>query len=335
MSSRYAKEVPPAIDAVRRAAVICRAVQAGITRDAIEKKDKSPVTVADFASQAVICQALHAAFPDDPVIGEEDAAELRTAEMAPFLERIVAELASVGIRTAGGEVCDWIDRGRANEYRDRFWTLDPIDGTKGFLRGEQYAISLALIVDGKIEIGILGCPNLATRDERPAEGVSAPSGGSLFVAIRGEGAQVFPLDDAAGDGRTVQVSTTSDASNARFCESVESGHSAHGASAEIANRLGIRHEPVRLDSQAKYAVVADGRADVYLRLPTRKGYVEKIWDHAGGVIVVEEAGGTVTDVDGNPLQFTHGRGLNANRGVIVTNGRLHEQVLTAVQTVGA
>ncbi|MGC1276486.1 MAG: 3'(2'),5'-bisphosphate nucleotidase [Planctomycetaceae bacterium] len=333
MSSRYAKDVPIAIEAVRRAAVICRTVQAGITRDSIEKKDKSPVTVADFASQAVICQALHTAFPDDPVIGEEDAAELRTAEMAPFLERIVAELAAVGIRTAGGEVCDWIDRGRANDYRERFWTLDPIDGTKGFLRGEQYAISLALIVDGKIDIGILGCPNLSISRESRDEG--RENGGSLFVALRGEGATVAPLDEADGKGRTVQVSTIADASQARLCESVESGHSAHGASAEIAKRLGIAQEPVRLDSQAKYAVVADGRADVYLRLPTRKDYVEKIWDHAGGVIVVEEAGGTVTDVDGKPLQFTHGRGLNANRGVIVTNGRLHEQVLKAVQTVGA
>jgi 3'(2'), 5'-bisphosphate nucleotidase len=101
----------------------------------------------------------------------------------------------------------------------------------------------------------------------------------------------------------------------------------------IASRLGISNEPVRLDSQAKYAIVADGRADMYLRLPTRKDYVEKIWDHAGGVLVVEEAGGRVTDVTGKPLDFTQGRGLERNRGVIVTNGKLHEQVLMAVSTV--
>ena len=70
-----------------------------------------------------------------------------------------------------------------------------------------------------------------------------------------------------------------------------------------------------------------------MRLPTRKDYVEKIWDHAGGVLVVEEAGGTVTDIDGQPLEFTHGRGLERNRGVVVTNGRLHQQVLRAVAGV--
>ena len=75
---------------------------------------------------------------------------------------------------------------------------------------------------------------------------------------------------------------------------------------------------MRLDSQAKYAVVARGEAEAYLRLPTRADYREKIWDHAAGVLIVEEAGGTVTDITGRPLEFTHGRDLAANRGVIVT-----------------
>jgi 3'(2'), 5'-bisphosphate nucleotidase len=88
--------------------------------------------------------------------------------------------------------------------------------------------------------------------------------------------------------------------------------------------------PVRLDSQAKYGVVARGEADAYLRLPTKAGYREKIWDHAGGVLVVEEAGGKVTDVDGKALEFTHGRELSANRGVIVTNGLIHDAILEAV-----
>lgn len=332
MPQNYSEELRVAIDAVRQAAVVCRAVQSGITRDAIEKKDKSPVTIADFASQAVVCRALHAAFPTDAVIGEEDASELRTDSMTPFLDRIVSELDRIGVPASGGEVCDWIDRGRANDYRDRFWTLDPIDGTKGFLRGEQYAVSLALIIDGRIEIGILGCPNLGESQDAKAD--RPDSVGSLFVAVRGQGTKVLPLDSSLNEGRMVRVSRASNPREARLCESVESGHSAHDASAEIAKRLGIIHEPVRLDSQAKYATVADGRAEIYLRLPTRKDYVEKIWDHAGGVLVVEEAGGRITDIDGKPLEFTHGRGLNANRGVVVTNGHLHESVMDAIRTVG-
>jgi 3'(2'), 5'-bisphosphate nucleotidase len=95
-------------------------------------------------------------------------------------------------------------------------------------------------------------------------------------------------------------------------------------------RLGITAAPLRLDSQAKYAVVARGEADVYLRLPTRADYREKVWDHAAGVLIVEEAVGRVTDINGLPLDFSQGRELAANRGVIVTNGRLHERVLAAL-----
>ena len=65
----------------------------------------------------------------------------------------------------------------------------------------------------------------------------------------------------------------------------------------------------------------------------RADYREKIWDHAGGALIVEEAGGTVTDVWAAP-EFTHGRELVANRGVIVTNGRLHESVLAALRALG-
>jgi glycosyltransferase involved in cell wall biosynthesis len=60
----------------------------------------------------------------------------------------------------------------------------------------------------------------------------------------------------------------------------------------------------------------------------------KIWDHAGGVLVVEEAGGTATDVGGRPLNFRLGRELRENRGVVVTNGKLHERVLAALAQVG-
>ena len=69
------------------------------------------------------------------------------------------------------------------------WTLDPIDGTKGFLRGEQYAVCLAFLVDSKVQIGVIGCPNL------PAN-LTDPNGtrGCLFVAVRGQGAeQVLPI----------------------------------------------------------------------------------------------------------------------------------------------
>jgi 3'(2'), 5'-bisphosphate nucleotidase len=144
----------------------------------------------------------------------------------------------------------------------------------------------------------------------------------------------MPLDARNGN-HTVRVSDLTEFSRARFCESVESGHSSHGDAAAVAERLGIAEEPVRMDSQAKYAFVASGGAEIYLRMPTRPGYVERIWDHAAGALIVEEAGGRVTDINGKGLEFRHGAGLSANRGVVVTNGRLHDQVIEAIQAVSA
>ena len=102
----------------------------------------------------------------------------------------------------------------------------------------------------------------------------------------------------------------------------------------MAARIGITAPPFRMDSQAKYAVVARGEADIYLRLPTRADYREKIWDHAAGALIVTEAGGVVTDSAGRPLEFRQGRELAANRGVVVSNGRLHAQIIEAIGSSG-
>lgn len=323
--SPFDVELQVGLAAVRQAIVACRSVQQAISTDALAKKDKSPVTVADFASQALICRAIMDAYPDDPVIGEEGAAELRSEEGASFLDQVVEECRKAGQSATGEEVCDWIDRGDLQDYRERFWTLDPIDGTKGFLRKEQYAISLSLVVDGELEIGILGCPNMPVTPNDP----NAPVG-ILAWAVRDQGSFYLPIDRPDATANVLRVSGTDQTANARFCESVESGHSSHSWSGQIAESLGIHNEPFRIDSQCKYLAVAMGAADIYLRLPTRPGYVEKIWDHAGGILIVQEAGGTVTDIHGKPVNLKHGAGLESNEGMVVTNGQFHQQVVDAV-----
>ena len=319
----FETELETAIRSVRSAAQACQLVQSQISPAAVEKQDKSPVTIADYASQALVCRQLLEAFPEDPVIGEEGAGELRSPEQAAFLAAIVETLQATDVTATGPEVCDWIDRGGLQEYRPRFWTLDPIDGTKGFLRKDQYAISLALLVEGDIKLGVLGCPNLPMADGQPR--------GVLAWAVEGRGAWMQPLGEPQAAPVKLHVTDTSKAASARFCESVESGHSAHGWSEKIAKQLSITNEPYRIDSQCKYLAVARGDADLYLRLPTRKGYQEKIWDHAGGVQVVREAGGRVTDIHGQALDFRQGATLANNQGVVVTNAQFHDDVIQAVQ----
>ena len=176
-------------------------------------------------------------------------------------------------------------------------------------------------------VAALGCPNLPMRDD------AASPVGVIFTAVRGQGAKVEPLA-CEEPAVPIHVNDTTDPSAARFCESVEAGHSSHSDAAAVAGHLGVAAEPYRIDSQCKYAVVARGSADIYLRLPTRADYVERIWDHAAGALVVSEAGGRVTDIHGVPLDFACGRGLDRNRGVVASNGLLHDALLSAIAHLG-
>ncbi|PZO23050.1 MAG: 3'(2'),5'-bisphosphate nucleotidase [Leptolyngbya foveolarum] len=317
MAFEQEKEI--AIAAAMAAAKVCEQVRQTMVPEAIEKKDKSPVTVADFGAQAVVCKALAESFPHDPVVGEEDAGELKTPEMAEQLQQVTDYVKQVTGDATPEQVAQWIDHGNG-EVADRYWTLDPIDGTKGFLRKDQYAVALALIADGEIKVGVLACPALTLGDKT----------GLLFVAVRGEGATMQTLD--GGSPEPIRVTDSSDAEHFRFVESVESGHGDQGLQGAIAKAAGVTADSMRMDSQAKYGAVASGNAVLYLRLPSPKypGYQEKIWDHAAGVIVVEEAGGRVTDMHGKKLDFSKAARLSTT-GVVVSNGEIHDKVLEALK----
>lgn len=315
----YDREKEIAIEAVVAAAKLCEKVRSKIPA-AMEKTDKSPVTVADYGAQALICKALSEAFPDDPIVGEEDSAALRTPEMSENLTKVTNYVKEQLPDATPEDVTGWIDRGNG-KVSPRYWTLDPIDGTKGFLRQDQYAVALALVEDGEVKLGILGCPAMPADNSEP---------GVLYVAVRGEGAAMRAI--AGGDFVPIKVVDVEDAANMRFVESVESSHGDQERQNKIAQAVGITSESVRVDSQAKYGIVASGKAALYLRLPSPKypDYRENIWDHAAGAIVVEEAGGRVSDLYGKPLNFADGAKMLNNRGVVVSNGVIHDRVLAAL-----
>jgi 3'(2'), 5'-bisphosphate nucleotidase len=323
-------ELKFALDAVRQAALLVKQVQAELVTEALTKDDKSPVTVADFAAQALVSRLLQLNFPGDPLVGEEDSTTLRTPEEASRLAQIT-DFVSRNLKDATPEsVADWIDFG-STETAKRYWTVDPIDGTKGFLRGQQYAVALALVVNGEVQVGALGCPNLTDGYQQEIGGP-----GSLVVAQRGQGTWTTPLT-RNGEFTQLHVSDITDAAKARFLRSFEAGHTNVSQLDVIGEKMGVAAEPVRLDSQAKYAILAAGAGDLIFRLisPKMPDYKEKIWDQAAGLIVAEEAGGMVTDLDGKPLDFTLGRTLASTRGVLASNKHLHAAALEAIKEVGA
>jgi 3'(2'), 5'-bisphosphate nucleotidase len=326
-----ASETKFAIRAVRQACRLVKLIQAEMVTPALTKEDRSPVTIADFASQALVGKLLEETFPGDALVGEEDSTALRQPEESHTLEQVTQFVLRLAPQASPERVCTWIDRGGSEPAR-RFWTLDPIDGTKGFLRGDQYAVALALIVEGRVQLGVLGCPNLVDGYQPDLNGP-----GSLGVAVREAGAWIGSLEDGNELRTRLNVSEQRDPSQARLLRSFESGHTNVSQIDLFAGALGVQADAVRMDSQAKYLVLAAGRGEMYLRLlsPRQPDYKEKIWDQAAGSLLVEEAGGVVSDLHGKPLDFSAGRQLLNNRGLLATNAHLHPVALQALRTIQA
>jgi len=151
--------LPIALQAVRAASLLVKKIQQEILIQSLSKVDKSPVTVADFASQAVIARTLLDHLPDCVIVGEEDSISLQSEPNQHVLSTITQYVRSNFPTAEKQDVCQWIDAGN-HQTADRFWTVDPIDGTKGFLRGDQFVVALAYIENGFVQLGVLGCPNL-------------------------------------------------------------------------------------------------------------------------------------------------------------------------------
>lgn len=277
---------------------------------AIEKEDGSPVTAADYVLQAIVVAGLRATAPDArvPLIGEEHADAL-VAARRPDAERIVVD----AIRSVLG----W--RSRADALRaidgddprpgEARWTIDPIDGTRGFLLGAQCSVCLALLDGAHVSVGVLGCPRMGPTGDLS---VHAAGPGVLYAAARGEGA--FELDASGGLMRRLRVSAWTGGA-VRWARSMN--RSASPMPSRLEPRLAAiaALEESRMDSQCKYALVARGDADLVVRLPRAHRHAESVWDHASGTLIAAEAGATVRDALGAELDFSHGAALESNAGI--------------------
>lgn len=321
-----------ALRAVSAACAVARQLQIDLADGhAMTKADRSPVTVADFAVQAIIARAILDVDPAAHIIGEEDAAVLHDPDCA-VLRRAVLDAVRKRAMSADAlsddAILSAIDHCDHDATADAFWAVDPIDGTKGFVRGGQFSIALAHIVHGEVVAGFLGCPVL---DPDPDASVEARAMcGVVQAARRGGGAWQWRDDDVTAAPMRLTISDRDAITPARFCGSVERSTKNESLVQRILDAAGVTYRRFEIDSQCKYAVVAAGRADGYIRIPRNAAYREKIWDHAAGDIIATEAGTVVSDVFGRPLDFARGAELLGNRGVICATPGLHEQLVTTI-----
>jgi len=224
-----------------------------------------------------------------------------------------------------------------HDWPEAFWTIDPIDGTKGFIRGHQYSVCLALVVRGVPTVGVLGCPNLSADLERPFDDPD-PHGITVVAGGGDAGVWAVPTDEPGTRLRRLEVAPRSGASGEegaiRFCESWESSHTDQSATRRVMRVLADAGHAIgpaaRIDSQCKYVVAARGQADVFLRRPRDSHRRDWIWDHAPGWLIATRAGLCVTDAHGREVRFGLGRTLAANHGVLAARGTTHALVRRAL-----
>ncbi|XP_010539644.1 PREDICTED: PAP-specific phosphatase HAL2-like [Tarenaya hassleriana] len=366
------KELDTAVRVVHLTSSLCRRVQEKLLLPSenggvhVESKDDdSPVTVADWSVQAVVSWVLSEVFGvgNVSIVAEEDTKALSEVDSSGLLASVLntvneslAEAPKYGLpkpdKPLGpSEILEAI--GRCNSTGGpggRHWVLDPVDGTLGFVRGDQYAVALALIEDGKVVLGVLGCPNYPTKKEcltngcrqimskMPGSVSDGSQKGCVMYAKRGSGqAWMQPLLGGGQElrfpnsGRLLKVSSVDDPTLATVCEPVERANTNHLFTAGLTDSMGVKKQPLRVYSMVKYAAIACGDAEIFMKF-AHLGYKEKIWDHAAGVVIVEEAGGVVTDAGGRPIDFSRGVYLEGlDRGIVACSGRaLHDKIIGAV-----
>nr|XP_043624200.1 putative PAP-specific phosphatase, mitochondrial [Erigeron canadensis] len=354
-NAKYSNELRAAVDAVDRACRLCVDVKRSLfTSDGkiLEKIDQTPVTIADFGVQALISLELGKQFPSIPLVAEEDSAFLRSNNLIESVVKVVTEKVSSGDKAlTQDDVLEAIDRGGTfGPNPATYWVLDPIDGTRGFVKGNEalYVVGLSLVVEGQIVLGVMGCPdwradesnNLTSKVKNYEKDIFGS--GIIMVAHIGCGTWSKGLSELQkSNWYRCSVDGYTEVHDGRFCISESQTWDSLPLSSlfgSTTNADNIKDNEVLLlptccGSLCKYLMVASGRASVFIQR-ARAERVIKVWDHAVGVICVQEAGGKVTDWNGDQLDLAadqdERKALFPPGGILVSNCNLHKEILEII-----
>ncbi len=282
--------------------------------EAAKKSDNTPVTAADLAAQVVITHTLARTTPAFGMISEESSQTLMDPAHADIRDTVLSEVKHTIGDTSIDRAAELLDFGSSDA--DYTWVLDPIDGTRGFIRGQQYTLALALLHQGEIVLGVMGCPNHRLLTDT----------GALFFASKGQKAWSMTSSGAIS---MLHVNETTEPSDTYLVRGVSSDADVDKLQ-PILDSCGSTRTPLQIDGMGKYATVASGETSAYIRIPgsSRK---ESIWDHAAGAFILSEAGGKVTDINGSALDFSQGLTLSKNHGILASNSHLHPHLLDLIQ----
>ncbi|XP_070051732.1 putative 3'(2'),5'-bisphosphate nucleotidase, mitochondrial isoform X2 [Nicotiana tomentosiformis] len=369
--AKYYRELEAAVDVVERACRLCIDVKSSLFSNddrILEKNDQTPVTIADFGVQALVSLEMNRLFPSIPLVAEEDSSFLRSTNLVGSVVDVVVNKATLRDEVTEDSVLKAIDRGGKDACtfgpkQATYWVLDPIDGTRGFVKGVEalYVVALALVVERQIVLGVMGCPNwdedyFVNRATGVQEtGSNFSRSGMIMVSHLGCGTWKQRLSDMLTiklpqSWTRCYVDGCQVLKEARFCtpesqkwESLPLSSSFNAkTNSEKIEKGDILLVPACCGSLCKYMMVASGRASVFILRATTRTVMKKIygyapaWDHAVGIICVHEAGGMVTDWEGSSIDFAADqiarRTIFPSGGFLVTNCSLHNEILGLISS---
>ena len=313
MRSTDAAEFESVAELMREATLLAVAARRELPAHAIvQKPDGSLVTAVDVALQVLILNELEQRFGARPVIAEQDADSIGGKEDAQAHCRALLRQWRPGFgdrEIARALACGGFEG--STRGLDAVWVLDPIDGTQGYVDGDHWCPCLALLSRGEPVFAVNGHPSVL--------------GGVLLVAERGSGCWSRPLK--GGDAKRAMVSQAPLAPGEpmRLVAPARATASQIAARRSVGESIGHPCTLVHSDSQAKYAHVIAGLADVaYSRRGNGPG--KYVWDHAGAVLLAREAGAWVGDTNEGEVDCSLGRRLGGNDAVICAARDLGPQV---------
>lgn len=257
----FERELARAVELARLAGGEAARMQRGALEVEMKPGDE-PVTAADRRASELIVAGLAESFPGDPVISEE---------LPPAPGALGAP---------------------------RYWLVDPIDGTKDFIRGEDgYSVMIGLVCDGVPTVGVVYQPAL----DRLFTGTPA---GSMVIT---------PFES-----RALAVSNVASAAEVRLVAS--KSHRSRMLD-RVKQELGIDNELNIGSVGVKLCVIAAGLRDLYVN-PAAK---TKAWDTCAPQAILVPAGGRLSDLFGNPIDYT--QELAHRRGLVASNGHVHDEVI--------
>ncbi|KAI1410084.1 carbohydrate phosphatase [Hypoxylon sp. FL1857] len=353
MDSPYSRELQVAIGAIQSAAKLSQAVISIDDKGVIEKDDLSPCTIADFAIQALLTATIHHAFPADKFVGEESAAELRNNPV--LLDRVWKLLQTPKEDEANSlcklpespeqmcEMIDWCGFGEpGGPQAGRVWVFDPIDGTKTFVQREAYAINVALLEGSKQVLSVVGCPTLPVDASAPVTNTTLdPTGrGCIVFAAKGYGTFVRPLV-ATSPPHQVPVRRIEPHAEAESSQTLRPVSCYNMLDSGVDDVHELIMEKLNVESRGcdllawvlRWVTLGLGLANMTVWVYKQRSRTGKIWDHAGAMLLFEEVGGHITDIDGKPIDLGVGRKMTANHGFVAAPKAMHALVLETVQRV--